>query len=239
MDLRLKDLAILRHVALYRLTLPDVVDRLFCRGKGGDATTILVNLAKAGLLLHHKKKEALGGEQPYFTLTREGARIVGGPEDRSEPLGESALRTHLAVIWFCCMGDRRRYRLEPDELKALLGQRSLHENIPCCISEEEDGPRVYRVYPTSTDPRSTVRQLRTNIGEAWQNAAMRPWIEARDLGFAVLAEKPSKCADLERLVKKAGRDDQGLQQECCILVRFAPSPKGVKMALAELRGSSS
>lgn len=236
MDLRPRDLAILRHVALYRLTLPIVIQRLYCVEGRTDPTTILNKLAKLGLLRPHTKMGdgALPGRVAYYTLTPDGARVVSAPKDRAEPLGPASLRIHLAVLWFCFLSDRRRYRLEPEELRELFGERAPHANIACCITEEEDGPRVYRVYGTATDRAKSMKQLSSNIAKAWEVPEHRPWLEAGDLAFAILGETRPKCTDLEKALQSGGREGASPRNDCHVIVRLGPSPAGIKKALYDL-----
>jgi len=235
-ELRPQDQALLRHVALYRMTLPQIASRLFCAGNAGRAGSALGRLAKNGFLNRHDKisNGALPGRVTIYTLTPEGARAAGVKKERGQPLGPSALPTHFAVLWVCCLSDRRRYRLEPEEVKSLIGDESVHPNTACCITEEEDGPRVYRIFPTTSEPAGAMRQLRASISEAWENPTLRSWMESGDLGFLVLAESKQKCSDLEKLLRKAVRGENRIEHDCRILVRFAPSPKGAKKALKDL-----
>lgn len=236
MELRPRDLAILRHVALYRLTLALIVERLFCQA-GGNAGTVLASLASAGFLRHLKKKSdgAFPGPVGFFTLTPAGARAIGVSEDRAEKLGASALRKHLATLWFCCLGERRRHRLDPDELKSLFGTNPPHPNIPMCLADEPEGPRVYRVYETSTDIIKSIKQLRASIAKLWESTTVRPWMISGDLGFAVLAETRPKCTALDKALKGAGKEKPSVAEECHVIVRFAPSPSTLKAALTGLR----
>lgn len=231
--------AILRHIGLYRLTLLEVASQLFCSGNAGRAGRFLGSLAKDGYLNRHDKIEngALPGGITIYTLTPEGARAAGVGKERGQPLGPSALPTHLAVLWFCCLSDRRRYRLEPEELTLLLGDESIHQNTACCITEEEDGPRVYRIFPTKANPINAIGQLRKSVSEAWENPTLRSWMESGELGFVVLAESKSKCSDLDKLMRKNFRDDERIEHDCHVLIRFAPSPEGVKKALAAIKRS--
>lgn len=237
MDLRPTDLAILRHVALYRLTLPLVVERLVCRKHGGNAGTILVKLASKGLLRHHKTAEtgALPGPVRFFTLTPKGASVVGLREERGEPLGPHALESHLATLWFCHMSDARRYRLEPAELKSLFGDGAPHPNIACCLAEESDGPKVYRIYESSTDVRRSIKQLRESIAATWESKILRPWLMSGEMGFAVMGETKSKCGHLNKAIKEVRKDKPSVVDECHVIVRFAPSTRTLKAALAAVR----
>jgi len=241
MELRPRDLAILRHVALYRLTLPLVVERLICREHGGNAGTILVNLAGEGLLRHHNLAEtgAFPGPVKFFTLTSAGASVIGLTEDRGEKLGPRALRTHLATLWFCHLSDERRYRLEPDELTSLFGKGVVHPNVACCLAEESDGPKVYRIYETSTDVNRSVKQLRASIATTWESAALRPWLMTGDMGFTVLAETQDKVKRLNKAIRKTKKEKASVVDECHVIVRFAPSPVTLKAALAAARKAGS
>jgi hypothetical protein len=98
-------LAILRHVGLYRLTLVQVVARLFIpfhdelsedeqkEARRASAGDILNRLVDKGYLNHHSTKHSellppFPPNIPFFTLTPEGAQIARVPIERSETLGK-------------------------------------------------------------------------------------------------------------------------------------------------------
>ena len=236
-ELKPIELAVLRHIALYRLTLIPVIERLFTTQHGGNAGTLLVKLAKLGLLRHHKKVAdgAFPGRVPFFSLMPLGARMAGASEDRAEPLGPAALRTHLATLWFCIMSDERRYRLEPRELGSIFADHAPHANIPCCLADEKEGPKIYRVYETSTNIPKTIKQLRATLTAIWDAPTLRPWLMSGDLGFAVLGETTAKCGHLNKAIKEAKNEKPCVADECHVIVRFAPSPSTLKSALDALR----
>lgn len=236
MDLSPMDLAILKHVGLYRLTFPIVVERLFCKARGGIGGTLLSELARAGFLRHHKKLAdgAFQGGVPFFTLTPSGARMAGVSEDRGAVLGAPALRTHMAVLWFCCLSDRRRHRLEPSELREAFGDDAPYPNVAFCIGEEDEGPKIYRVYETATNVALSIKRLRLAIAKLWETPRVRPWLMCGDLGFAVLAETRAKCGHLTTAMKSASKDKPGIADDCHVIVRFAPSPPTLKSAIASL-----
>lgn len=236
MDLSPMNMAIVKHVGLYRLTFPIVVERLFCKARGGIGGTVLSELARAGFLRHHKKVAdgAFPGSIAYYTLTPRGARIAGVSDDRGAVMGAPAVRSHLAVLWFCCLGEQRRHRLEPSELRAAFGDDAPYPNVAFCIGEEDEGPKIYRVYESTTNVALSIKRLRAAIAKLWESPQLRPWLMSGDLGFAVLAETRAKCGHLTSALKAASKDKPGISDECHVIVRFAPSPLNMKSALSAL-----
>jgi len=240
-ELRPIDLAVLRHVGLYRLTMPLVVERVFSKRYGGNAGTTLGQLARAGLLRDHKTvaEGAFTNGVRFFTITPEGVKVVSAAEDRGKPLGPPAQRLHLATLWFCCLSDHRRYRLEPAELNPIFGKKALHPNVAVCLAEEAEGPRMYRVYESTTSAGSTIKKVRQTIAKMWNTQVLRPWMNSGQLGIAVLAETTDKCERLEAAIRRVAKGKPSIADECNVIVRFAPSPVTVSDALMELNKAAS
>lgn len=236
-------LAILRHVALYRLTILQAAARaLPALGTAQAAGTALHRLVGDGLLIANAGVEGFTTNDPYFTLSPLGAKKAGVPPKRSSPLGGQAIPTHLATLWFCCMGPLRRYRLEVSDWKPLFPPGTLPETNPPphCVAEDADGVRrIYRVYAPDADPQNTARKLRKDIGESWSRDGLRDWIDTCEYGFAVLAPTPEACSHLQEVFDApAGGEPPVSSMGAHVLVEHAPSPKTLRMALKGRGGSS-
>jgi hypothetical protein len=243
-------LAVLRHVARYRLTLRAVIGKLLLpatgelsptlmeerRSQGGN---VLARLASYGLLNHHhhKSKEfpALTGNVPYFTLTPAGAKEVGAPAERAEELGKmafgtDALETHLATLWFAYMQREPRHRLEPAELASLFGSHKFFENVPHCLARDQDGYRIYRIYVASTNIAGAIGNLRKQAAGLLDREIIRDWLPM-DYGICDLAAEERMCLDLQHALERSGlRDQVG-----CI-VSLAPSTATLRDALRTYEG---
>jgi hypothetical protein len=229
-----RHVAILRHVGLYRLTLKAAVATILADlGTEQVAGTALSRLVLDGLLVANNKAKGFSARIPYYTLTAKGASEAQVTPERAKPFGPAALRTHLAALWFCCLGATRRYRLEPDEWKNLFPDGSLPAKNPAahCVTEEDGVFRVYRVYATDADPQETVRKIGKDIEDAWNKSGLRGWIESGEYGFAVLTPTPEAAEHLSRSFDLGRKGEPTLCHQARILVEHAPSPKTLKAAL--------
>ena len=109
-----RDERILRHIGRYRVSINAVIERQFF--DGGTWDHVLQRLAKRGRL--QTVRDAIPGNLNYYHLPRGEARRLGFPDPPAAQ--ERVLRRHLAILWFCCMTDRARVRLHPEE-HAFLG----------------------------------------------------------------------------------------------------------------------
>jgi hypothetical protein len=226
--------AILQHVGLYRLTIDAVVRHLFFNDVPKTKTKDPVQSALDELVGEKLlRKQELPHKVDCWTLTVLGTKKAGVPRARGLPTGPQATPTHLPVLWFCCMAEQRRYRLEPKEdLAPLLGDWKPHNNIPHCICQDDDGPRIYRLFTPSTEPIEAVQSAIATLDEIFiTNRELYEWIEARDYGFALLGATSSKCADFNRLIEKAPEGILPLSQRCQCIARLGPSPDTIRMAL--------
>lgn len=223
-ELRPLDRTILAHIALYRMTLKEVVARLFLDNDAPRAGTTLAALQRRGYLVSEK----LPGGTRYYTLTSSGASTIGSPKERGEPLGPAAIGNHLATLWFCCLAERRRHRLEPTDLRELFGADAPHHNIGHCVSDEPDGQCVFRVYEASGEPQNVVKKTIQTVREAKLKPTLRSAMESGSYRIAVLAETPEKCQHVRQLLE---RGDEAIE----VVVRFAPSPRTFEDAIKRLR----
>lgn len=233
-----RHLAILRHVALYRLTFRRAVYRAVSAVPDeSTAGTALSRLVFDGMLVSHDKanKEALPGGTTYYTLSARGAKTAGVPANRSDPFKE-ALYDHLAALWFCCLSGDRRYRLEPAELEELLGGDAPRHNTTHCVAAEPVGHRLYRLYRTGTDAASAVKQVREYVEEECKKPSLRDWIRTREYGFAILSETPEMCRQLRTLIQKGTGGERPLIEDAHVVAAVCPGPATFKQAHAALGG---
>ncbi len=245
--LKPRELALLRHVALYRLTLRDVVARHFppdatplsdgqaWNDRKSAAGTILNRLIKEGFLNHHHQQSAdfppLPGNVPYFTLSLQGAHEIGTSEERAEipgkrVFGPAALGLHLAALWHATMYQQPRHRLEPAELFQLFEKHNSFVNVPHCIAREDHGYRINRIYVVSRRAAGIMSALRRKISQLTNIAAVRPWVTGRDFGIVVLAPDADYCQDIQNLIARAK-----LNEEIELSVGLGPAPETIRDAL--------
>ena len=106
--------AVLNHLARYRLTVFAALERLpvFSAAGPRQIKNVLRDCQRQSLVgsapLHHGAK--------YWYVDTAGAERCGLSELRIGPLSEPAKLRALALLRFCCLSDKPRHRLTPDDL---------------------------------------------------------------------------------------------------------------------------
>ena len=180
--------AILGHIARYRLSLRPVIEKLFFDGKSCD--NVLRAMVHDELIVARpesdaKQKSALiPGGYKYYQLSLKAADQFSLPSSRTTILGPGAFDKHIAILWFCCMGEKRYSLLDSQHLAKLfaVGQGLLSEIPagPYCI-ELEGKHRVFRIIstgPTSTD-QYCIGQFKEHLQDATSHPVLKRWIEVR------------------------------------------------------------
>ena len=214
-----RDEDILWHVGLYRLTLRPVLAHAFGLSNPGN---VLHRLRRANVL---RERSGLPGRLSYYQLTEKAAagRV---PLDRTLVLGETALKTHLAVLWWCHFSRWARRRLELEDLDEVFGpDHGLPPQLVHCIDRKQAGlerRRMWRVYVPgpATRPRKVLRLLETSIRDVTERRnKVSDFLESRTYAFAVLTDSELRKKQLRDAVAQAG-----LQERAYILVDLAPTP---------------
>lgn len=126
-QLQERDRKILEHVARYRLTTPEVLDRLFFAGQVEARKGVLKRLTK-----EHLKAEQLFLQRKYYRLSKVSARLLGIHEEAAEPLGVQAKPTQYGILSFCCSRDGQEWPryTRPEFLKDFpeFGERCIPRN---------------------------------------------------------------------------------------------------------------
>ena len=120
-SLQPRDQKILDHIGRYRMTLRPVLDRLFFADESSGCGNVLKRLIDAGLVT---ARDGLPSKRRYYQLTAKGAegRV---PLGRTKPMRAQSLRSAIAILWFCTMGDSPRTRIESWELRDILADEGL------------------------------------------------------------------------------------------------------------------
>jgi hypothetical protein len=225
-----RDMAMLRHVALYGVSLHAAVSELFFDGKSGGQ--IVKKLADRGLL--SLRERAIPGGVSYARLTAAGCTAAGVPKTRSGPLGSAALDLALGILYFSCLDTRRRYRVERDELVPFFGERHTPmANVPHVASDELGTPCIFRIYHGTGVASELPARLRQVIEKVEQNTAIRPWALTRHYGLAVLGQLRPKVEILRRAIERAG-----FSQRLPIIVGLGPTAETLSKCLRERGGKS-
>ena len=198
-----RDERILKHIALYRISIRAVIEHLFFEGKSCD--DVINRLASKEKMLNIFK---LPNRVSYYRLSLTAARSRGVQENRASTNGVQtrSIRRALAMLWFCCMGERLRYRIERNTLAQLFG-RAQGMGIPHCWEPIDEIKRlIYRVYTPgpNTPPDDTVRTLRLDAERAIADRKLAPLVVARRYVFAVLVENVDRRMTLSKQLNNAG-----------------------------------
>lgn len=104
-----RDLEILEHVARYRITTPEILQKLFFSDSERNAVTkVTSRLKKYRFLVSHK----LYDRNVYYTLGHAGAKAVGISPSKIRPLGGQSLFRELGILLFCCRTEQPRERMK-------------------------------------------------------------------------------------------------------------------------------
>jgi hypothetical protein len=227
-----RDDAILHHIGLYRLTLRVVLARVFFAGR--DPGNVLLRLRRQQLIQERPLRTARGDPQTpvvgsfsYYQLTPAGAAQVSVPARRATPLATRRARKHLTVLWFCCMMEPARLRLEPHDLARLFGAAlpgTLTAQVPHCLEGPSGARRIRRLYvPGARTPAHTVvRALRADVDAALLIPALAPWVEKQTYEFTILVESAPRAAVLEAALDRARLSDHALTQVITVCHPAAP-----------------
>lgn len=197
-----RDERILKHVALYRISIRAVIEHLYFEGRSCD--DVINRLASKERLLTVSK---LPNRVSYYRLSLSAARARGVQENRALTKGVQtrSLRRALAMLWFCCMGERQRHRIERNILTQMLG-RAPGLGIPHCWELlDQETKLVYRVYTPgpNTPPDDVVRMLQIDGEKAIADPKLAPLVIARRYVFAVLVENADRKITLSKQINNA------------------------------------
>lgn len=221
-----RDIKILKHIGLYWVSIRPILERAFFDGRPcGNVMHRLID--KEGYV---QSRTGLYRTRSYYQLTKRGATLLGLPRSRAASLGTQSLPTRLAVLWFCFMGQTRRYHLERPRVQQLLGTDAPPGNY--CL-EESEPPRLYlmRVLGDRTPPANVLRALRTTIARIRRCERANEWMNSRRLAIAILVETKERAKVIKEAVSNYQDDDGPLHEQCYVHVAVAPGPRTLKEAL--------
>lgn len=233
--LQARDSAVLRHIGRHRMTLRAVLSRLFFGGRSPG--NVLQRLSEGGYIARRSVKDgpettSLPDGVSYYQLTTKAAAALGFPASRCRRLEPARLHTALGVLWFTCMGKKRRDLLEPEQLGGLFGAPSGSASThPICRDLSGSRPVLYEVYVPApqTRVRNVVRRVEGRWETAHEDGVLRPWVEARSYCFAILVDNRGRA---KRIKNQIGC--RGLQSKTRFTVAHAPSPATLRAAIASL-----
>lgn len=228
-DITPRDLAILRHLGLYRVGVYPVLSGLFFNGNGPSCGIAVKRLAEAKgkrRALVQVQSKALPGKLSYATLLPVGCALVGVSAKRANPAGTLALNFAIGLEYFCCRGKQRRHRLERAELQRFFGDAAPPDNVFHVATDELGWPCVLRAYQVSRNVEATIKAIRKDLAGARRVAEIGPWISAGDYGAAVLVPWPDKVGRVRDTINRSG-----LADEIPVVVGVGPAADTVQKAL--------
>ncbi|MCI0335390.1 MAG: hypothetical protein L0228_19450 [Planctomycetes bacterium] len=204
---------------MYQLTLACVVRRLFfpealypdrneAKKLCGDMLSALIRAKK---LRSHKFPS---GENYYTRADRRAANT-------------QAIDYDLATLWLC-MEQKRFHRLTTPELRRLFPTPP-HHHVRHCLTQEEGGPVVYRLYFSSVDVKSTVLQAKKHLSESRNKYGLRNWIECGDYGFIVCSESERKSQEVADALQRSAAGSGASHDQARFLVATVPTSATFKM----------
>ena len=205
--------AILKHMGRYGVTIRPVLDKLFFDGVPDACKNDLAELRNHQLVQTKPGvvPDGHGNKLAYYWLTKAGTQLAGVIPSRSRPPSPEALDRNLASLWFCCMDTPRRYRLEKQDLIELFGEEGVQSQdekglivtgFHCLEEGLDSNPCVYQLYRTTAPRDQCLREIRHRLNLARGNRAIRRWVAAKQYGFAVLTETPTKQLELQEAIKQ-------------------------------------
>jgi hypothetical protein len=220
---RQRDLRLLQHMGAYEISIPAAVSQVFFKGK--PSGHVLRRLADEKLLQLMSRR--LEGGLSFYRLTEQGAKRVGIPSDRAtESIGVQSLDKAIAVLVWCTLGDKRRFRLERCEVEAVFGVKLPTNQVH--VVEYAAMPAIYRVSLVQGSHEPVIKVLRRDVEKA--TGGLEHAIAARHYGFVLLVDSHSKQRVLESAVLRSG-----LRDVAEIRVELAATAKSIAAYLRGLR----
>jgi hypothetical protein len=189
-----RDDQILNHIGRYRVSIRAVIEELFFDGATCDH--VLQRLSNEKRINTFRR---LPGRLSYYQLSLTEARHRGIPGDRAGNRTSYSLREALAVLWFCCMSEKPRRRVELKELSE-FGIPETHTNKPHCSEFEEGRGVIYRIFTPSPGAREDYLfvSLKRDAVAVLEQPELKDWAAAGAYAFAVLFETEGRLIRFKR-----------------------------------------
>jgi hypothetical protein len=221
-----RDEKILRHVGLYYISLRVTLEKLFFGGNKTACGNVITRLTNQKRLV--ARPRAFPGGVSYYQLPESEAKRIGVPDYRAKAPAGQALPEKLSTLWFCCMSEKRRTRIEKNKLEEIFGVQPF--SGPHCYETDEQtrAYRIYRIFPVNADDEYLIRNVTQHLDTVTERGC-RDWLRTGAYGIAVLAETETRKQKLERDLK-----EKGLSDTVTSVVAVVPSPNTLKEAINAL-----
>ncbi len=214
-DYTRRDDAILWHLAMYRVSLKELLSFLFFDHK--ECGHVLTRLQAAGLIKVHSK--AVAGRFTFVTITAKGAAKTGFPKERGELTGKT-IDDCLGLSYACFLDSKnRRVLLSNKEANRLLNADDcIPTNVDVLAAEEPHAVGLFRVYRPD-NAKAAVSGL-SSLYESFQSdSKIQTAMTAGVFGVAVLARSQKLAQQLQSLLS-GNRNPLG--GDCHWFVALAP-----------------
>jgi hypothetical protein len=193
--------AIARFTGRFYTVIPLVISAVFFNWKQAAGSVLKLESNDGGILSAYSRW--LPGGLSAYTLSAHGCKVFGFPSERSERPGAAALDLALGIPYYCTLAGPRRYRVEHDELVALLGRSAPARNVPHIWTDESGGPQILRVYQTTQNPAQTTKRIHAIVSELRERPILNVWMHQRLYGLAVLVPSSTQLPAYRRAVERA------------------------------------
>jgi hypothetical protein len=188
--LQQRDRDILLHVARYRLTTVEALHRLYLPDRGVEAAKSVLKRLNGSFL----RSRPLFARRRYYQLSSVSTRLLGEPDEASQPFGTHALPTRYAVLQYCCMshGPERR-RMTRDEFANSFPELRSIPYGDYCIDIDRRVSRLARIaVDLGGDYLRFLRKLREYLDRDSRVRGLRELIEQDAFVLVILTAEETK-----------------------------------------------
>jgi len=215
-----RDEKILRHIGLYYISLRLTLEHVFFDGNKTACGNVITRLTKQNRIV--TRPRALPKGLSYYQLTEAEAKKLGLPEYRAKAPAGQSLPEKLAILWFCCMNQKKRTRLEKEKVAEIFSGQAFSGHHCYEQNAESKSYRIYRIFPPSADDEYLTRQVREHI-DAVTERECYDWLKTQVYGVALLVETKARRDNLIRQLQERGISDR---YHC--LVEVVPTAETLK-----------
>lgn len=197
-----RDYEIFEHVARYRLTTREVLQRLFFPDSELNAVTkVTSRLCDHEYLVRHE----LTPPRCYFTPGRAVARLLGISQKCARPLGPQALFREYATLAFCCLSAEHRQRLTVRDMSKRFAPLLEGGGDSSHFYLDNDGEVTSLAY-IRVDGGGTadhvVRKCRQDVDSRYVRPAWRQLIDGGRFMLAIVTASEPKADEIKRSLSK-------------------------------------
>jgi hypothetical protein len=197
-----RDYEIFEHLTRYRVTVREVLHKLFFDDSEPNAATkVTSRLVQHGFLNRYE----LYGPRSYFVIGMEGARILGLSQKKTKPLGPQALTQEFGTLAYCWLGTEERERLLVREVQAKFPHLLAGKLDSSHYYLDRDGEQTRLGYirvDQGGTPDHVVRKCRDDLQERERIPAWKAAIEGDRFLIAVATTHQDKAAAIRESLRR-------------------------------------